>query len=165
MGIEVIDGTVAEATPQRVTGKLAIYKTIAFRLADGSERRLAKMVVAPSVAAMLEPGVSGRFYGYSAIDHKGLFGARTSDGRADFQVPSGNERTMIIMAVAGAAAFAITLVTRNAIMLLGAILGVLGAVGYVRYRRTRLEARARYDADAGYAQGLAAAADPERTIS
>ncbi|HEX8572695.1 MAG TPA: hypothetical protein VF759_08085 [Allosphingosinicella sp.] len=37
------------------------------------------------------------------------------------------------------------------VKLLGAILGLLGAIGFYRYRRTRLEAKARYDGDSGYA--------------
>jgi len=102
MALEVIDGTVAVATLKRSNGKVAIYETIAFRTADGAERRLDKVVVAPGVAEALQPGVEGRFYGYSAIDHKGLIGVRTKDGRAAFAIPSGNERILLMAAIAGA---------------------------------------------------------------
>ena len=100
---------------------------------------------------MLEPGTLGRFYGYKAIDHRGLFAARTRDGRSGFAIPTGNEKIMLLMAIVGLGGFAVMLLFGSRIGLLSLILGVLGVVGYFRYRRTRLDARARYDADAGYA--------------
>ena len=155
MGLEVIDGTVEAATPPKSNGKRVIYKNITFRLADGTERRFGNLVVAPSVAEMLQPGSTGRFYGYSAIDHKGMFAARTQNGRSDFIIPSGNERNMKMMMIVGALAFAVTLFARNGIMFLAVIVGIAGAIGYVRYRKTRLEAQTRYNADAGYAATFA----------
>ena len=148
MSIDVIDGTIEAVTLQRVDGKSVLYKSITIRMGDGSERLLAKVAAAPAVAEMLQPGVAGRFYGYRAIDHRGLFGARTVDGRSNFVVPSGNERIMLMMALVGPAAFLITLFTRSAIMVLALLLSILGAVGFVRYRKTRIEAKALYDADA-----------------
>src|SRR5215210_4332471 len=47
--------------------------------------------------------------------------------------------------------FAIMLVFGSKIGLLSLVLGVLGVIGSIRYRRDRVEARTRYDADAGYA--------------
>ena len=151
MGIEVIDGTIEAAVLKRSSATLALYDHIVIRTADGTERRLAKVAVAPDVAAALAPGTLGRFYGYKAIDHRGLFAMRTSDGRSAFAIPTGNERIMLMMAIAGLAGFVILLLLGKGIGLLALVLGVLGAIGYVSYRRTRLEARARYDADAGYA--------------
>lgn len=151
MGIEVIDGTVQTATLKRSNGKVSIYESIVFMLDDGSERRLDKVAASPGVAQMLQPGVQGRFYGYKAIDHKGLIAARTKDGRSAYAIPSGNERIMMMMAIAGLAWFAIILVTRGDLTLLGLILGVAGVFGYFSYRKTRIESRMRYDADSGYA--------------
>lgn len=150
MGVEVIDGTVEAAALKRSTAKVAMYDSIVIRTADGSQRRLEKVAVSPSVAGMVEPGTLGRFYGYKAIDHRGLFGARTRDGRSGFAIPTGNENIMLLMAIAGLGGFAVMLLLGNRLGLLALVLGVLGVVGYFRYRRTRLDARTRYDGDAGY---------------
>jgi hypothetical protein len=151
MAIEVIDGTVEAAVVKRSSATLALYDRITIRTADGTERRLDKVAVAPAVREMLEPGTVGRFYGYKAIDHRGLFAARTSDGRSAFAIPSGNERIMLVMAVAGLAGFVILLLIGKGIGLLSLVLGVLGAIGYWKYRSTRIDGRTRFDADAGYA--------------
>ena len=153
MGLEVIDGTIEAATLKRATAKVAMYDRIVIRTADGSERRLEKVAVSPSVSGMLEPGTLGRFYGYKAIDHRGLFAMRTRDGRSAFAIPSGNERIMLMMAIAGLFWVTIMLVTRDAITFLGLILAILGAIGWYRYRATRLEGRRLYDADAAYPGG------------
>lgn len=149
MGIQVIDGTIETATLKRSNDKLSIYDTVTFRLADGSESRLDKVAAAPNVAAILQAGVQGRFYSYKAIDHQGIVGVRTNDGRSAYAIPSGNERIMLMMAIAGLAWFVIVLMTRGQLALLGLILGVAGVLGYFSYRRTRIESRARYDADSG----------------
>jgi hypothetical protein len=150
MGIEVIDGTIEGAVLKRSSATLAMYDSITIRTADGSERQLAKVAVAPDVAVALQPGTLGRFYGYKAIDHRGLFAMRTSDGRAAFAIPSGNERIMLVAAIVGLAGFVILLLLGKGIGLLALVLGVLGTIGYLKYRRTRIEGRARYDADAGF---------------
>jgi hypothetical protein len=151
MGIEVIDGTIETAALKRATAKVAMYDRLVIRTADGSERRLEKVAVSPSVSAMIEPGTLGRFYGYKAIDHRGLFGVRTRDGRSAFAIPTGNEKIMLMMAIVGFGGFVLLLLIGNRIGLLALILGVLGVIGYLRYRSTRIEAQARYDGDSGYA--------------
>ena len=151
MGVEVIDGTVEAAALKRSNATVALYDRIVIRTADGSERRLEKVAVSPSVSGMIEPGILGRFYGYKAIDHRGLFAVRTRDGRSAFAIPTGNEKIMLMMAIVGLGGFGLLLLLGNRLGLLSLILGGLGVTGYFRYRRTRLDARARYDADSGYA--------------
>ena len=151
MAIEVIDGTIETATLKRSSATLALYDLIVIRTAAGSERRLDKVAVAPDVGAALTPGTEGRFYGYKAIDHRGLFAVRTRGGRSAFAIPSGNERIMMMMAIVGAIGFVILLLLGKGIGLLALALAVLGAIGFWKYRSTRLEGRARYDADADYA--------------
>jgi len=155
MAIEVIDGTIEAAVVKRSTAATTLYDSITIRTADGSQLRLDKVAAAPDVAAALQPGTEGRFYGYKAIDHRGLFGMRTRDGRAAFAIPTGNERIMLMMAIVGFAGFVVLLLLGKGIGLLALILGVLGVIGYFKYRSTRIEGRARYDADAGYTQGFA----------
>jgi hypothetical protein len=147
MNIETIDGTIETATVKQSNSKVSIYDAIAFRLADGSERRLEKVAVAPSVAEMLQPGVQGRFYAYSAIDHKGLVAARSKDGRSAYAIPSGNERIMLMAAIVGLIWFTIVLITRGSVAWLSLVLAIAGGFGFFSYRSTRIESRARYDAD------------------
>ena len=151
MAIEVIDGTIEAAVVKRSSATLALYDHIVIRTANGSEKRLDKVAVAPDVGAALVPGTHGRFYGYKAIDHRGLFGLRTRDGRAGFASPTGNERIMLVMAIAGLAVVILSLLLGKGIGLLAVILTIFGTVGYFKYRATRVEARARFDADAGFA--------------
>ena len=150
MAFEVIDGTVEVADLKRSNAKVSTYDRIVLRTANGSERRLEKVAVPPSLSGMLEPGTPGRFYGYKAIDHSGLFAARTGDGRSAFAIPTGNEKLMRMMAIVGLGGFCAMIVFGNRMGLLSLVLGVLGVIGAVRYRRDRLEARARFDADADY---------------
>ncbi len=150
MATETVEGTIETATLKQSNAKVSIYESVVFRLADGSERRLDKVAAAPNVAEILKPGVQGRFYTYSAIDHKGIVAVRTKDGRAAFAVPSGNERIMLMMAVVGLAWFLVVLVTRGGVAVLGLLLGTAGVFGYLAYRKTRTESQARYDADSGY---------------
>lgn len=159
MSIEVINGVVEAATLKQSNSKVSIYETIVLRMEDGSERRLGKVAVAPNVAELLQPGVQGRFYGYSAIDHKGIVAVRTKDGRSAYTIPSGNERIMMMAAIVGFVWFLIALLMHGQLALLGLILGIGGSFGYFSYRKTRLESRARYDADSGYATGSAAGVD------
>lgn len=150
MAVETIDGTVQGATVRRSNAKVAIYESVVFTRDDGSEHRLDKVAVAPAVAAMLQPGVQGRFYTYSAIDHNGVVAARTRDGRSAYAIPSGNERIFMIAAIAGVAWSVIRLAT-GGVPWLALVLGIGGSVGWFVYRRTRIETRTRYEADSGYA--------------
>ena len=149
MAMEIIDGTVQSATVRQSSPAVSIYESIVFTRDDGSERRLNKVAIAPAVAAMMLPGVQGRFYSYTAIDHNGLVAARTRDGRSAYALPSGNEKIMMMAAIVGSAWFAVRLAT-GGIAFLALLLAIGGSAGWFAYRRTRIDIRARYDADSGY---------------
>jgi len=151
MSTETIDGTIETATVKQSNAKVSIYDAIVVRQPDGSERRLEKVAVAPSVVEMLQPGVQGRFYTYKALDHKGIVAVRTKDGRSAFAIPSGNERIMMMAAIVGLAWVLVMVIARGGVPILGALLGIGGALGWFSYRKTRIESRARFDADSGYA--------------
>jgi hypothetical protein len=155
MAVEVIDGTIESVALKRSNANTVLYDHIAIRTAQGSERRLEKVAVAPEVAAALQPGTDGRFYGYKAIDHRGLFGIRTRDGRSAFGIPTGNERIMLMMTFAGLGAFIVMLLLGKAFALLALGFGGLGAFAWFKYRSTRIEARARFDSDSEYTGGFA----------
>ena len=155
MGVEVIDGIIESAVLKRSNAKTALFDCITIRATDGSERRLEKLAAAPDVAAALQPGTDGRFYGYKAIDHRGLYGVRTRDGRSAFAIPTGNEKIMLVMAIVGLVVFVGSLALGKGIGLLAAILAVAGTVGFFKYRSDRTEARTRFDADTEYTRGFA----------
>jgi hypothetical protein len=155
MAIEVTDGMIEATVVKRSNAATTLYDSIVIRTADGTQKRLEKVAVAPDVAAALQPGTEGRFYGYKAIDHRGLFGMRTRDGRSAFAIPTGNERIMLVMAVAGLVCGVGLLLLGRGFGALALILGVLGAVGYFKYRSVRTEARARFEADSEYTRGFA----------
>jgi hypothetical protein len=150
MGVEVIDGTIESAAVRKSGASTVIYDSITIRTTAGTERRLEKVAVAPAVAAALTPGTEGRFYGYKAIDHRGLLGIRVRGGRAQFALPTGNENIMLMATFAGLGAFIVLLLLGKGVALLAAIASLLGLIGYLKYRRTRLDGRARYDADSDY---------------
>ena len=151
MQSEVIEGTLQNVSVRKANSKVTLYDSIDWRLSDGSTQRVEKIAVAPVVAEVLASDAQGRFYTYQAIDHRGLMGVRTSDGRAAFAMPSGNEKIMLIAAIVGALWFTGVLLTRGGVALLGLAMAVLGGYFYFSYRKLRTEIRARFDADAGYA--------------
>ena len=155
MAVEVIDGTIESATVKRSTARVILYEGIVIRTTAGSERKLEKVAVAPDVAAAIQPGTEGRFYGYKAIDHRGLYGLRARDGRAAFAVPSGNEKIMLVMAIVGSLVLVVSLLLGKGLGVLALILAVLGTVGYVKYRGDRIEAKARFDGDSDYTKSFA----------
>ena len=150
MATEIIDGTVQAATVLKSSATHTIYQSIIFSRDDGSERRLDKVAAAPSVVALLQSGAQGRFYAYTMIDHNGLVAVRTHDGLSAYAIPSGNEKIMMIAAIVGSAWFAILLAT-GGFTILGLLAGIFGSIGWFVYRKTRIDIRARYDADSGNA--------------
>ena len=148
MAVSVIEGTLEEAVLKRVRGKTRIYQSLKFRLRDGSHRSIAKAIVHEDVAALLEPGTSGCFYLYTAIDHRGISGVRDDRGRQVFAVSKVNEYAM--MATAGIG-IALTLfyLTDNKVSIWGLLCIVLGIPGYFLYRQVRAEATRQYEAHGG----------------
>lgn len=154
MAIEIIDGTIGAAIVKKKGPNTILYESITIRNTAGEDIQLDKVAVAPEVAVALQHGTEGRFYAYKAIDHRGLFAMRTRDGRSAFSIPTGNERIMLLAAVVGLVGFVIFLIAGKGVGLLALAAGGLGTVGYFKYRKTRLEGRARFDADSGYTRSF-----------
>ncbi len=154
MAVSVIDGTLEAAVVKRIRGKTRIYQSLQFRLRDGSSRSIAKAIVHEDVAALLEPGTSGCFYLYTAIDHRGISGVRDDRGRQAFAVSKVNEYAM--MATAGIG-IVLTLfyLTDNKLSIWGLLCIVLGIPGYFLYRHVRAEATRHFEAHAGPAASAA----------
>jgi hypothetical protein len=150
MATSTIDGTIEEAVLRRRRAKVGVYDRILFRLDDGSTKTWTKAVVMNNVGDLLTPGTRGRFYAFSAIDHRGISGVRTDDGREAFGVSRVNENAGIGIAIAMTLVTVMYVTLLNKISFLCLILAILGMPMYFLYRQTRLDAEKAFQADAGY---------------
>lgn len=150
MPVSTIDGTVESATLKRTVRNISVYDSISFRRDDGSEHRLGKSMVPNAVAEALKPGTKGRFYLYSSIDHKGVHGVRTADGKSAYGFAQNNERIMLVVLVLNALWLAGGVAVDGQIRLFPLALVVLAVVVYPLYRKTRMESLRQFEADSGY---------------
>lgn len=150
MGVSAIDGTIEAMVLKRARRNVRIYDPIVFRLADGTARTWTRAVVDAGVAEHLLPGTRGRFYLFTAIDHRGIHGVRDAAGREAYGFARVNETAML-----GVTAFcflwvALTLYFAGDAPIIGTLILILGLPAWFLYRKTRLEAEAQFAADAGY---------------
>jgi hypothetical protein len=150
MGVSTIDGTLEEAVLKRVRRNLRVYERLTFRLNDGTSKSIARAVVDKPVAERLVPGTSGRFYLYTAIDHRGVHGVRDTAGQATFAYPTANEKALLIMMPLLALWVAVAILFLDRLPFLPAIILILSLPFYFLYRSTRLAARRQFDADGEY---------------
>ena len=162
MAVSTIDGTLEEAVLKRVRRNLRVYERLTFRQRDGTTKSIAKAVVDAPVAEKLLPGTSGRFYLYTAIDHRGVHGIRDSSGQSVFSYPMNNEKAMMII-------IPLMVVMIALLLMIGKISGLsliallISIPGYFFYRNTRIQATKQFQADSGYgggAQGPGLTAEP-----
>ena len=147
MGVSTIDGTLEEAVLKRVRRNIRVYERLTFRLRDGSSKSVAKAVVDQSVADKLLPGTSGRFYLYTAVDHRGLHGIRDDSGGAVFGYPTNNEKAMMVMIPLLTAWVAVALIFFGGIPILPTIILLISIPFFFVYRNTRIQARRQFDSD------------------
>lgn len=150
MGVSIIDGTIEEVELKRRRKLASVYSRIQFRLADGSSKTWGKSVVWNNVADKLRPGTQGRFYLYTAIDHRGVHGVRTADGTEVYGFGRVNEYASIGVFVVSALTVAFSIMAIGDAPLLATILLVLSVPMYLLYRNTRVQAERQFQADAGY---------------
>lgn len=155
MGVSTIDGTLEEAVLKRVRRNIRIYERLTFRLRDGSSKSVAKAVVDAPVAEKLLPGTSGRFYLYTAIDHRGVHGVRSDSGGSVFGYPKNNEKIMLVMIPLLTLWVGAALIFLGGIPILPSIILVLSVPFFFLYRNTRLQAQRQFDSDSGYAPAAA----------
>ena len=160
MGVSTIDGTLEEAVLKRVRRNLRIYERLTFRLADGTTRSVAKAIVDAPVAERLVPGTSGRFYLYTAIDHRGVHGVRDAQGNAACSYPTNNEKALLVVTPIMLLMIVVMLVVRGGLMILPTLVLLISIPFFFVYRNTRLEARRQFEADSGYAPPAALGAAP-----
>lgn len=150
MSTSIIDGTVEEAVPGRRRGGLTVFKSIRFRLDDGSDHTMAKAVVKQAVADELTPGARGRFYRFDALDIRGIHGVRAADGRAIYAFPANNQTAALVLAVVLTAWIAFKLSVDGELPLLAAALLILSAVVWIFMAKGQAEAKRQFERDAGY---------------
>ena len=150
MGVSVIDGTIEQVVLRRRRKLASIYDRVVFRLDDGSSKTWGKSVVSNNVADHLKPGLKGRFYLYTAIDHRGIHGLRTADGPEVYGLGKMNEIASIVIFVTMALLVALSVATRGDAPLLPTILVVLSIPMFILYRGTRVQAERQFQADSGF---------------
>ena len=149
MGVSTIDGTLEEAVLKRVRRNLRVYERLTFRQRDGTTKSVAKAVVDAPVAEKLVPGTSGRFYLYTAIDHRGVHGIRGSSGQSVFGYPMNNEKAMMIIIPLMVVMIALMLMI-DRLHWLAILTLIISVPGYFFYRNTRIQATKQFQADSGY---------------
>lgn len=157
MATSMIDGTVEEAVLKRRRSQGSFYERIKFRLDDGSTKTWAKAHVMNNVGDLLVPGTRGRFYLFTAIDHRGVSGIRTADGREAFGVARLNEQVGLGMVALSILMTILYVTLLNGISIWFLILIVLGIPMFFLYRQNRLDAEKAFRADTGYRPAASAA--------
>lgn len=157
MATSMIDGTVEEAVLKRRRSQGSFYERIKFRLDDGSTRTWAKAHVMNNVGDLLVPGTRGRFYLFTAIDHRGVSGIRTEDGREAFGVARLNEQVGMWLVIVNILLTILYVTVLDGISILALILIVLGVPMFFLYRQNRLDAEKAFKADAGFRPAARAA--------
>ena len=160
MGVSTIDGTLEEAVLKRVRRNIRVFERLTFRLRDGTTKSVAKAVVDAPVAERLVPGTSGRFYLYTAVDHRGVHGVRADDGQSVFGYPKNNEKIMLVMIPLLTVWILIGIAMIQDAPLLPTILLLLSIPFYFLYRNTRLQAQRQYEADSARPPAAPLAAEP-----
>lgn len=152
-----IDGTVEEAVIRRRRSQGSFYDSIKFRLDDGSTKTWTKAHVMNNVGDLLTPGTRGRFYLFTAIDHRGVSGVRTDDGREAFGVAKLNELVGMWLVIINILLTILYITVLKGISVLALILIVLGVPMFFLYRQNRLDAEKAFRDDAGYRPPVRAA--------
>lgn len=147
MGTSIVDGTVEEAVIKRQRGRITIYSPLTFRLDGGGSRTIKTAVASGEVADHLKPGSSGRFYLFTALDVKGVHGARTAGGSA-FDFPArNNELIFIFVIIINILWIALRVGTDTGLPLFGVAMLLLGGVGLFFTRKSRMEAKTQFETD------------------
>lgn len=147
MAVAVIEGEIETADQGRSPpfGNATIYKRIVWRMRDGRTHEMKQLVVDRALNPLLEPGAKGRFYSYTAIDNKGLFGVRVDGAEPLYIYPKGASVNAKIMLTIGGLLVITYLLLQNAVAGLGLLLLGYAIALLVTDRQNRVAGRALFD--------------------
>ena len=157
MATSTLDGTIEEVVIKRRRSQGSFYERIKFRLDDGSTKTWAKAHVMNNVGDLLIPGTRGRFYLFTAIDHRGVSGVRTDDGKEAFGIAKVNEYAGIGIVIAMLFLTVLNIAMFDRVSIIALVLIVLGVPMFFLYRQNRLDAEKAFNADAGFRPAARAA--------
>ncbi len=166
MSVSTVDGIIESVEHGRRAAKVQFFKKLIFRLDDGGTKTVVKAVVHRELAEHLQVGARGRFYLYTAFDHRGVHGFRGADGQEMFRFPRNNEVLMLIIVPIMLAWVIGALIIAGGVPLLPTLLVLAGTPFFLLYRKSRLEAQRQYENDRAFvpaareAPAAAAAAGP-----
>lgn len=106
-------------------------------------------MVTPEVGAALAPGLTGRFFFYQAIDHKGLHAIRPAGGALVARFPSTNETLMAVLVAINVVWVGAMAMLDDRIPIFGLFLIAFTGSAFFLYRATRKQAEAQLAADDG----------------
>ena len=156
MGVHIIDGTIESLELKRSVMNLRVFREIRFRLRDGGQRTVVKAVTDKDVAVRLQPGTSGRFYMFEALDQRGVHGVRDDQGHAVFKFPKNNENAMGIVVLFSLLWVGAMLYSVQDAPIWGTLILLLGTPYYFYLRNLRAQAKRQFDADSAYVAAPAA---------
>lgn len=148
MSVSIIDGVIDQVQAGRQTHKICRFKSITFQEAGGQHRTLKSLVTKPAIADRLTVGRRARFYIYSGLDHKGVYGIRTEDGQSLYAYPAGGNRVLGFFNIGiGLLWILLRVFIEGDIPLLGVAIVILGIVLVVATTKSERESRAQFEAD------------------
>jgi hypothetical protein len=156
MSVSIIDGVIEEVVLYPRRGRKGAFKSIRFRLDDGSERTEKGVMTAPPISDEIEPGTRGRFYLFQAAGSRGIHGMRKPDGTTLYAFPD-NERKLAMFATMLAVCYLAYHLVAGELIGWGVIAAALGGAAWFYLTKARKEAKARFDGDAGHKPAPAAA--------
>lgn len=149
MAVSTIDGTIESVEPGKQYPKVTRFKTIVFREDGGGSRTIKNALASGDVAPEIRQGNRARFYTFTALDVRGIYGVRKPDGSAAYAYPaSANSKVFLILIAVNIAWIALKVAVDGELPFLGVILMLFGAFGWFMTSKGGKEARAQFDSDA-----------------
>ena len=163
MAVSIIDGVIEDIEPGRKAAGIRFFKKIVFKLPDGGTKTVGKSVVHADLAGHFQPGASGRFYLFTALDHRGIHGFRDGKGGSWFAYPRNNETIALVMMVLIGLWVGYVLFAWAGLPIFWTLLLILNIFAFFHFRSVRTAARRQFEADGGHPAAAPAAAEPATT--
>ena len=149
MAVSKFDATLLDLAVKRRSASNWRLADLRFRRADGKETTIHAAVVTPEVGAALAPGLTGRFFFYQAIDHKGLHAIRPAGGALVAGFPSTHETLMAVLVAINVVWVGAMAMLDDRIPIFGLFLIAFTGALFFLYRATRKQAEAQLAGEDG----------------